>query len=223
MPSEISSQEIERIVRLVVQRLRQAGATTQPASTTQPSTANVGELRLDVKLVTIDSLKDKLNDSITRLCVPAKAVVTPAVKDELKQRGIELRRVDQNDCSATVGGPVVVNAAKQSISASWGSAAPNEQIGNLKQAVERAIQLAKRDQMAILLSEQPEAATVAANRQSGIRAMVACGSHDWQASAKSLAANLVVCHPAHWNDTDVPRLLTTLWNLRGSAGPTWIS
>ncbi|WDI40813.1 hypothetical protein [Bremerella sp. P1] len=217
MQSNFSSQDIERIVRMVVQRLMRDGAASSPTAT-----ASVGELRLDVKLVTVETLKEKLNESITVLCVPTKAVVTPAVKDELKQRGVELRRIDQNDCGQKQMTPAVVNAAKQSVSGAWQSTPRTEQVGSLSQAVDRAIAMAKSDQMAVILSEQPELAVAAANRTSGIRAMVACGSHDWQAAAKSLGANLVVCHPAQWQDSDVPRLLATLWNLRGSTGPNWI-
>lgn len=182
----------------------------------------MGELRLDVKLVTVETLKGKLSESVTVLCVPTKAVVTPAVKDELKQRGVELRRTDQTDCGQKQTTPAVLNAAKQSVPAAWQSTARTEQVGSLSQAVDRAITLAKSDQMAVILSDQPELAAAAANRKSGIRAMVACGSHDWQAAVKSLGANLVVCHPSQWQDSEVPRLLATLWNLRGTAGPNWI-
>ena len=198
--------------------MRDDGHTPQASS----ATPSVGELRLDVKLVTIETLRGILNESITVLCVPTKAVVTPAVKDELKQRGVQLRRIDQTDCGQKQATPTVVNAAKQSVSTAWQSNAHTEQIGSLNQAVERAITLAKSEQMAVILSEQPELAVAAANRTGGIRAMVAYESHDWQASTKSLGANLVVCHPGQWQDSDVPRLLATLWNLRGAAGPNWI-
>lgn len=204
---------------MVVERLMREGSAAPQSATT---TAASGELRLDAKLVTVETLKGKLNNSITVLCVPTKAVVTPAVKDELKQRGVELRRIDQSDCGQKQTTPAVVNAAKQSVSTAWQSTSRTEQVGSLSQAVDRAIAMAKSDQMAVILSEQPELAVAAANRTSGIRAMVACESHDWQAAAKSLGANLVVCHPGQWQDSDVPRLLTTLWNLRGTAGPNWI-
>ncbi len=204
---------------MVVERLMRGEANTPQASS---ATAPVGELRLDVKLVTVETLRGILNESITVLCVPTKAVVTPAVKDELKQRGVELRRIDQADCGQKQATPAVVNAAKQSVSAAWQSTARTEQVGSLSQAVDRAVALAKSDQMAVILSEQPELAAAAANRTGGVRAMVACESHDWQSAAKSLGANLVVCHPGKWQDSDVPRLLATLWNLRGTAGPNWI-
>ncbi|RCS54659.1 hypothetical protein DTL42_05895 [Bremerella cremea] len=220
MQSPFNSQEIERLVRLVVERLVQEGANVGKA-TAQPALP-AGELRLDSKLITISSLKGKLNEATTVLCVPTKAVVTPAVKDELKDRGIRLRRADQADCGFEVQTPVVVNAAKQTTSPAWNNGGRSETIGNLKLAVQRATALAGSDKMVVILSEQPEVIAVAANRQNGIRAMVACESHDWKSAAESLGANVIACHPGHWNDNVVPRLLNTLWNLRGTAAPDWL-
>jgi len=217
--TNFSSQEIERIVRMVVERLVRDGAA---ASSPPAQKSAAGELRLDVKLVTTETLRDKLSESITLLCVPNKAVVTPAVRDELKQRGVELRRIDQTDCGQAPQTPAIVNAAKQTVSPAWQSTPRTQPVGSLSQAVQQAIALAKSDQMAVILTEQPELAAAAANRTGGVRAMVACGTQDWQAAAKSLGANLVVCHPSQWRDSDVPRLLATLWNLRGTAGPDWI-
>ncbi len=203
---------------MVVQRLMTDGA----ASTNVKPTSSTGELRLSEKLVTVETLKQKLTESTTTLCVPAKAVVTPAVKDELKQRGIELRKVDAaNDCRQD-NSPVVIDATKISASAAWKSVQRVEQIGSLQQAVGRAVNVAKTEQMVVVLSDQPEVAVAAANRQSGVRAMVACGSHDWQSAAKTLGANLIVCQPSQWQDSEVPRFLSAAWNLRGSAGPNWM-
>lgn len=220
MQSQFSSQEIERIVRLVVERLVTENASAGQVAAKAPPP--VGELRLDSKLVTVSSLKGKLNEAITVLCVPAKAVVTPAVKDELKDRGIRLRRANQADCDSEVLSPVVVNAAKQMVSSAWNSAGRSEQVGNLKLAIQRAISVAQSDKMVVILADQPEVAAAAANRANGIRAMVACASHDWKSAAESLGANLIVCHPGQWNDSEVPRLLSSLWDLRGTAGPDWL-
>ncbi len=220
MQSPFNSQEIERIVRLVVERLvKESASVGEVAAKASPP---VGELRLDSKLVTVSSLKGKLNDAITVLCVPAKAVVTPAVKDELKDRGIRLRRANQADCGQEDLSPVVINAAKQTVSSAWHAAGRSEQVGNLKLALQRAISVAQSDKMVVVLVDQPDVAAAAANRTSGIRAMVACASHEWKSAVESLGANFVVCHPGQWNDNDVPRLLGTLWDLRGTAGPDWL-
>ncbi|PQO42173.1 hypothetical protein [Blastopirellula marina] len=219
MQPSIPQNEIERLVRLVVERLVAEGKPgNKPA---QPIIA-AGEVRLDGKLVTLSSLEGKLNASTRVLCVPTKAVVTPAVKDELRQRKIELRRADQVDNHGQPKLPPVVNAAKQSVSSVWDTSGRSERLGSLPSAIERAVVLAQTEQMAVLLSDQPEVAAAAANRTSGIRAMVACESHDWKSAAESLGANVVVCHPGNWNDANAAGLLATLWDLRGTAGPTWL-
>lgn len=219
MQPSIPQNEIERLVRLVVQRLVAEGKADEAPA--QPSSA-AGEVRFNEKLVTLTSLEGKLNGSTRVLCVPTKAVVTPAVKDELRLRKIELRRADQVDNNGQPKLPPVVNAAKQSVSSVWNTSGRSERLGSLPAAIERAVQLAQTEQMAVVLSDQPEIAAAAANRSAGIRAMVACESHDWKLAAESLGANVVVCHPGQWNDADAACLLATLWDLRGTAGPAWL-
>ena len=50
-----------------------------------------GELRLTERVVTLGLLKDRIAN-VRRVVVSAKAVVTPAVQDELKARNVELVR-----------------------------------------------------------------------------------------------------------------------------------
>lgn len=74
-------EQLEWIVQEVIRRLRDGGG-NPPAG---------GELRLSDRVVTLAALKDRLAN-VQRVVVPAKAVVTPAVQDELKARQIELVR-----------------------------------------------------------------------------------------------------------------------------------
>ena len=78
----ITPEQLEWIVQEVVRRLRQEGSSAPPAA---------GELRLSERIVTLASLKDRIGN-VRRVVVSAKAVVTPAVRDELNQRQIELVR-----------------------------------------------------------------------------------------------------------------------------------
>lgn len=220
----LNNAEIERIVRLVVQRLVREDATPSlatPATTVKPTAAPIGELRLDTRLVTLEALEGKLGQNIKTLRVSAKAVVTPAVRDELKERGIELRRADRAENTPNPKTPAVIVATKQSVSLDWTSG-DTERASSLPNAVDQATARAKTDQMAVLLCDQPEVAACAANRQNGIRALVACGHGDWKAAVKVLGANLVVCDPRHWSNSDVRPLLASLWELRTSTGPNWI-
>jgi len=77
----VTPEQLEWIVQEVIRRLRAADG-NPPAA---------GDLRLTDHVVTLTALKDRLT-SVRRVVVPAKAVVTPAVRDELKSRQIELVR-----------------------------------------------------------------------------------------------------------------------------------
>lgn len=80
---------IEYIVREVIRRLTADGrlAASSDAAVTVPPR----ELVIRERLVTLATLNGKL-DGLARITVARRAVVTPAVRDELKQRKIELQR-----------------------------------------------------------------------------------------------------------------------------------
>lgn len=78
----LTPEQLEWIVQEVIRRLHAADTSALPAA---------GELRLSDRVVTLAAIKDRLA-SVRRVVVAAKAVVTPAVRDELKHRQIELVR-----------------------------------------------------------------------------------------------------------------------------------
>lgn len=86
-----SEEQIEWIVREVLRRLRAAAA---PA-TEQPTAITPTELRIKERVVTLRSIEGQLT-GIDRVIVPQKAVVTPAVKDELRSRKIQLATSTSN-------------------------------------------------------------------------------------------------------------------------------
>jgi hypothetical protein len=78
----------ERVVQEVIRRLVAQGMTIQ-----RPETV-VTDLTLDQRVVTLNLLEGRLN-GIRRLIVKRRTIVTPAVKDELRTRGIELQRTNE--------------------------------------------------------------------------------------------------------------------------------
>ena len=94
-----SSAEIETIVQVVLQRLDAAARGRSDVSAT-PSTkggqaaAKRGILQLTDKLITLEAVAGRL-DGLQCLQVLPKAVVTPAVLDELRDRSIQLERASQ--------------------------------------------------------------------------------------------------------------------------------
>lgn len=84
--------EIDRIVAEVVRRLRALMASSSPAAAKVTSS----ELRLEEKLITLRTLKDRFDgvnlEGISKVIFADRAVITPAVKDELRQRKIAWER-----------------------------------------------------------------------------------------------------------------------------------
>ena len=84
-----TEEQVAAIVLEVIRRLRllendQGVAVGERSSTT-------AELTITDKLITARTIENRLT-GISRLLIPSRAVVTPAVKDELKKHQIELVR-----------------------------------------------------------------------------------------------------------------------------------
>jgi hypothetical protein len=77
----VTPEQLEWIVQEVIRRLRLLDGSPPMA----------GDVRLTDRVITMALLQDRLA-SVRRVIVPTRAVVTPAVRDELKQRDIELIR-----------------------------------------------------------------------------------------------------------------------------------
>ncbi len=85
--------DIERLVRRVLTDLQPAMLAVPnlaESKLVQPTSAvATGEMRLSNRVITLTELKERL-ETIKRLIVPEKAIITPAVRDELRKRNIEL-------------------------------------------------------------------------------------------------------------------------------------
>lgn len=93
---------IDRIVNGVLDQLGRGG--TAPGTPAAPGKSApkpvvaipakvVASLSISEKVITADLLADRLNGERS-ITVPAKAIVTPAAKDFLKEQGIDLQRCD---------------------------------------------------------------------------------------------------------------------------------
>jgi hypothetical protein len=88
-----SEQQVEWIVVEVLRRLGVAVAEHNAVAV-----AGGSDLRLTDRVITLRSIEGRLA-GVRRVVVPSRAVITPAVKDELKQRKIELIFLaDRNVC-----------------------------------------------------------------------------------------------------------------------------
>ena len=105
--SNLHTPEIEQIVQLVLERLRTQlpPRSTAPLSTASlsiapaavadsspgPATPASALLQFEQPLLTTSDLRDRLQ-GVQQVMVSERCVVTPAVQDELRQRGIKLQR-----------------------------------------------------------------------------------------------------------------------------------
>ncbi len=81
----LSQPEIERIVQEVLRRL---SAMTHSSSDSSPVPTT---LSLTTRVVTVAELNGKL-EGIKQITVAQRAVVTPAARDYLRERGVQLTR-----------------------------------------------------------------------------------------------------------------------------------
>ena len=210
--------DIERVVREVLAELkRAAGATTNLRSvpglsgsaentvaTSQPWTSivNNGELVLSTRLVTMEEIGDRLG-GIRQVVVGPQAVVTPAVRDALRQRNIALCRALPANNSSAAPLRLLVVAARTKMDpkllantlrakASTSNAIRPTAIGCYRPIGGR---IGQNQHPGIAATPHTAAAQCLANRLAGVRAMLGSNTKAWQADVSAVGANLLVIDP----------------------------
>jgi hypothetical protein len=198
--------DIERVVREVLAELNRAQASAPAPKEPPPAQASKptnGELVLSMRLVTMDEIQDKLA-GIRRLVVAPQAVVTPAVRDVLRQRDITLSRGLPEKNASTAALRLVVVAARskfdpQLLAGSLqaeGIEIDCRKIDCILAATDQlAAELAKGDALGMLLTPHTAAALCLANRLARVRAVLGAGSGNLQADLRAVGANLLVADP----------------------------
>ncbi len=175
------------------------------------------EINIDgavVSLSAIVELSVKL-DGVRRLTVRRKAVVTPAVRDLLRQRKIELayradsEAVKKNEIHASAAPRLIVGVAGASNLQvdlllkllARASVAIQRLVpaGLLETIDELAHHLAEPAAIGLLLTAEPAAAVCLSNRLAGVRAMAAGDAGTLTAlgaTAQAIGANLLIVDPA---------------------------
>lgn len=89
--SKYDAEFIEYIVQEVIRRLTAGGVAISRGASSSPPNDTKRELVLSERLITLATLAGRL-EGVARVIVPRKALVTPAVRDELRARSIELQK-----------------------------------------------------------------------------------------------------------------------------------
>lgn len=88
----LDSDQLEWIVQEVVRRLRGLAPPLPPGEGRgEGAPARDAHIVLTQTLITTEHVQDRLQ-GVTQISVPARAVVTPSVRDLLRERNIELVR-----------------------------------------------------------------------------------------------------------------------------------
>jgi len=225
--------DIEHIVSLVVDRLIGPDTTHAPTgqpipqkyaqpATTQPKNNNqsAANLVLSERLITLETLRNRLK-GIASVQVTPRAIVTPAVRDELKDRGVSLVIADDAPTASPLSKLAVLACGEPSDLSAWKALVSIQQETDHHRAVTRVANLTRQSGLAVLLCKDAAAAACLANRNSGIRALAAPATSGLESAMRAIGANLVIVDPATLAGGGIEDFLTTVARSRGLSAPAW--
>lgn len=237
----VTADEIERIVRDVMSRL--AGERTSVA---KPGTDKkvepekkieaekkvevappANELVLEARVISLAEVQGHLSGMV-RVSVAERAIVTPAVRDLLREKKVPLvrRAAGAKAGAASVGRTIVVAAADAKFEIGGlvrelrGLGCKVEQLAQagLAGAVrEMADEAAKSGAVGLLVTEEPEAALIALNRRAGVRAVGGDDAATIERAGRAVGANVFVVRGSKLGGMQVKRWLVPVAQQAASA------
>jgi hypothetical protein len=217
--------DIEAVVREVLRRLGALSSAAEspapqssvPSNSSAPPTN--GSFALSDKLVTLAALDGRLSNT-NQLVVSRSAIITPAVKDELKRRGIALIRRDADSQTlaevrllATVANCSFSTSARKSLTQAahgieWIEChATNSLVGAIQELTR---QVKHRSLPGFVLTSQPIAAALIANRDANIRASSAADLRSLDEAIAQVGANLIAVDPTRISSAVLSRIAQRL-------------
>lgn len=212
------SAEIETIVRVVLERLRSfsSASLAERVGGERKSDAPSDSLRIAGRLLTLSDLQGRLQ-GVRRVQVDMRAVVTPSVVDELRERGIGLERFDpesQNDNSQGTTGcrPLVVASAKHqsqlaplvaALGTTFVTATTLEE-----ETIEHIAELASDPQARVIwYAARPYAAALAAGSQRQLRTVQLPAGDELSRAVEQAQPTLLIIDSARWTPVAVGNLV----------------
>lgn len=219
--SGLTEVDLDRLVREVLVRLQAAAASSSPAGAAGPqqsSSANgavrparpgesaSGVLVASERLITAATIGDRLA-GVRQLQAPEGAIVTPAARDLLRERGV---RIEFAACAVSPQPPAAKGRFVCGLAQCEYDPAPLERwLRQRGHAVERiaatglpsvvaevADEVVKGGALGLVWTNRSAAALCLANRQRGVRAVLAVGPAYVAAAVASVGANVLVVEPA---------------------------
>lgn len=213
-----TANDIERIVREVLRDMGLAEAPAAPPSApvaapspaqaaacpagSKNSDAGDGRVRVEAPVVTLEHLPERL-DQVRQLVVSARAVVTPAVRDELQRYNVALAFADK----AKAAGKARVRLASVSVGkfdpTGLASVLRDPSIEVVPHRLDCLIrstdwlweQLQTPDTLGLMLTRHVAAGLCLTNRVAKIRAVTGRDAAEVGAAAEAVGANVLVLSP----------------------------
>jgi hypothetical protein len=207
-----TTEDIERIVREVMAQLgvasKTAAAPPPAAPTSAPPAvspaARDGDVCVDLRVVTLESVAGRLSGA-KQLIVPAHALVTPAVRDELRRKRVALVRGSaaagvRNEhprLLLVVGRTRHDPAAAVQMLTQEGIDVQTESFDCMIAATDKlAAAVAPGQSLGLLWTQHTAAGLCLANRHAGLRAVLATSVPATAAAVSAVGANVLVVDPA---------------------------
>jgi len=197
------------------QKTKAVGRVACDALSSDPEAeTDAATLRVESRLVTLRDVERKL-EGIQELIVPARCVVTPAVKDLLRQLGVRVS-VGQQVVNDKAGRTVALGTVGACRNAKGLEAAlvrdgwkvNRVESAELKAAVsELSDNVLSNSQPAVLVTGDVDAALCLANRKAGIRAIAVRDPARVEAAAERVGANLLLIDAAAWSVPTMARMV----------------
>lgn len=226
----LSEHDIQRIVAEVVRRLTAMQNSTPPAHNQATDKTTI---QIEDKLITLASLRGRLQHAQT-LSVPPRALVTPAVRDELKQRGVRLVRHGEAAASApnkdnnqstnnqsTSGGKLLAAnigsdyrpATLAQLVKSHGADLPTVALANLPQVIsEQANRVMQDACRAVWFTPHAAQAVCLASRNSGVWAVQGFDVPSLRATLAVTTANVLAIDPRGKSQYSLKQMLESFIN-----------
>ncbi|MGL6226757.1 MAG: hypothetical protein ACRC10_09050 [Thermoguttaceae bacterium] len=227
----------------------QAGLSSQQK---QRAGISPGELRLQVKVLTLSDLQEQLGN-LRRLIVPEKTIITPSVRDELRKRNVELcfekvEKTAQNTQSiqsveTVKSGRERVDRADSQLRVWLGLHLIRQEPSGLLEFLQKQYAISRqfykcvlevmdeaesalidrpKEILGIVLTPHSALAMCAGNRHKAIRAVLGTEINLLQRDTREIGANLLVLDPNRSNPYKTRELVKTFLNEGPKNGPEYL-
>ncbi|MGO9108949.1 MAG: hypothetical protein ACLP9L_06915 [Thermoguttaceae bacterium] len=200
-----STDDIERIVREVLAQLgadpKRVAAPAAPTDVAPPK--REGDVYIDARVVALESIAGRLQGA-KQMIVPPGALVTPAVRDELRRRGVALvcgsatatAQKEHPRVLLVVGRTRHDPAAAVRMLAREGVDVQTETADCTIASTDKlAAAVAPGQSLGLLWTRHSAAGLCLANRHAGVRAVLATGVSATAAAVAAVGANVLVVDP----------------------------